>query len=334
MISGKFQLPLIGKGIAGLAAALGLLWIFIARPANFASGYHVPECRVDPLLLKDHVRKLSVDFVPRDSNHPENLLRAAEYIKNALRPSAANVALQSFKVQKQQFVNVVAEYGPETEEVFVVGAHYDVFSNLPGADDNASGVAGLIELGKLLQHLELRNRVELVAYSLEEPPYFASSDMGSAVHARSLQEQGKKVKLMIALEMIGYFSDEKDSQQYPAKLLELLYPSRGTFIAVVDQVVSNQARKVKSAINRFTDLPAYSINAPSFVPGIDFSDHRNYWAEGYPAVMVTDTAFYRNHAYHTENDTCDKLNYEKMAKVVYGIFKHIQAINESSRGID
>ena len=327
MISGKFQLPLIGKGIAGLAAALGLLWMFIARPANFAAGHYAPEHRVDPLLLQEHVRKLSEEFVPRDSNHPENLLRTAEYIKNALRSSAAHVALQAFNVQKQQFVNVLAEYGPETEDMLVIGAHYDAFFNLPGADDNASGVAGLIELGKLLKKIPLRTRVELAAWPLEEPPYFAGSDMGSAVHARSLKEKGKHVKLMIALEMIGYFSDEKGSQHYPATLLKLFYPNRGNFIAVVDQVVSNQAQKVKSALNRFTDLPAYSINAPSFLPGIDFSDHRNYWAEGFPAVMVTDTAFYRNLAYHTENDTCDKLNYEKMAKVVYGIFKYIEEID-------
>ncbi|WP_417910981.1 M28 family peptidase [Candidatus Electronema sp. PJ] len=324
----KKKLPLIGKGIAWLAVAVAMLWVFIARPINFTSGIYKPEYQVDSLLLQEHVRKLSKDFVPRDSEHPENLLRTAEYIKNALLPSADKVALQSFTVQKQQFVNVLAEYGPETEEMLVIGAHYDVFSNLPGADDNASGVAGLIELGKLLKKIPLRTRVELVAWPLEEPPYFASSDMGSAVHARSLKEKGKQVKLMIALEMIGYFSDEKSSQQYPARLLQLFYPSRGNFIAVVDQVLSNQAQKVKSALNRFTDLPAYSINAPSFVPGIDFSDHRNYWAEGFPAVMVTDTAFYRNLAYHTAHDTYDKLNYEKMAKVVYGIFKYIQEIDE------
>lgn len=316
---------LIGKGIFWLAGVLVLLWLVIARPIDFSSGSCVLAHPVNPDHLKEHLRKLSEDFVPRDYQHPDNMLRAAEYIRQALLPCADTVALQAFTVARAgEYVNVLAEYGPDTKEILVVGAHYDAFSVFPGADDNASGVAGLIELGGLLARLDLRSRVELVAYALEEPPFFATQDMGSAVHARSLKTQGKTVSLAIVLEMIGFFSDAKGSQSYPAPLLQLYYPDKGNFIAVVDQVFSTKAQDVKSAINLCTDLPAYSINAPAAVPGIDFSDHRNYWAEGFPAVMVTDTAFYRNPAYHSAHDTYETLNYEKMAQVIYGIFKYIE----------
>jgi hypothetical protein len=316
---------LLGKGIFWFAAALALLWFVIARPIHFSSGSCMLAHPVNPDHLKEHVRRLSEDFVPRDYQHPENMLRAAEYMQQALRPFADKVALQPFSVARHgEYVNVLAEYGPDTEEILVVGAHYDAFSVFPGADDNASGAAGLIELSRLLARLDLRSRVELVAYALEEPPFFGSQDMGSAVHARSLKERGKTVSLAIILEMIGFFSDEKGSQSYPAPLLQLYYPDQGNFIAIVDQVFSAKAQDVKSAINLCTDLPAYSINAPAAVPGIDFSDHRNYWSAGFPAVMVTDTAFYRNPAYHSAHDTYDTLNYEKMAQVICGIFKYIE----------
>lgn len=316
---------LLGKGIFWLAGSFVLLWLAIARPVHFFSGSCMLAHPVNPDHLKEHLRKLSEDFVPRDYQHPDNMLRAAEYIQQALLPCADTVALQAFTVAREgEYVNVLAEYGPDTEEILVVGAHYDAFSVFPGADDNASGVAGLIELGRLLTQLDLRCRVELVAYALEEPPFFATQDMGSAVHARNLKARGKTVSLAIVLEMIGFFSDEKGSQSYPSQLLQLYYPDRGDFIAVVDQIFSTKAQDVKSVINLCTDLPTYSINAPAAVPGIDFSDHRNYWAEGFPAVMVTDTAFYRNPAYHSAHDTYETLNYEKMAQVIYGIFKYIE----------
>jgi hypothetical protein len=158
---------------------------------------------------------------------------------------------------------------------------------------------------------------------LEEPPFFRSNNMGSAVYAKSLSESGAEVKLMIALEMIGYFSDEQGSQDYPSPLLGLYYPSAGNFIAIVDQMWSVQAQRMKKSMARATELPVCSINAPGFIPGIDFSDHINFWHNGYPAVMVTDTAFYRNHAYHTNDDRAERLNYKKMAQVAYGVFDYV-----------
>jgi len=170
-------------------------------------------------------------------------------------------------------------------------------------------------------------RVELVAYSLEEPPHFRTESMGSAVHAASLEAKKARVRAMISLEMIGCFSDEKDSQAYPLGVLKLLYPSTGNFIAVVGRIGGGRlVRVVKTAMRAATRLPVESINAPGFIPGIDFSDHLSYWEHGYPAVMVTDTAFYRNPRYHTSDDTPDTLDYERMALVVDGVVAAVRAL--------
>lgn len=241
-----------------------------------------------------------------------------------MKPYAANIEQQSYIADHRAYSNVVASFGPDTREVIVVGAHYDAYSSFPGADDNASGVVGLLALGKLLAKVQLRQRVLLVAYTLEEPPYYATEFMGSFVHAKSLT--GKSVSLMISLEMIGYFSDAKASQSYPMPLLKLFYPSTGNFIAVVDQLSSGQAVPLKNAINKYTQVPAYSINAPAWIPGVDFSDHRSYWHFGFPAIMVTDTAFYRNHQYHEENDIYSRLDYSKMREVIWGVYRYLYEI--------
>jgi Zn-dependent M28 family amino/carboxypeptidase len=210
--------------------------------------------------------------------------------------------------------------GGAGDDVVVVGAHYDAFGPAVGADDNASGVAGLLELAPRLKDAHGSARIELVAYTLEEPPYFRTRSMGSRVHAAALQKSGAKVRAMVCLEMIGFFSDEDGSQRYPLPGLGLLYPSRGDFIALVGCLgEAGLVRTIKRAMAQACDLPVRSINAPRFVPGIDFSDHLNYWDAGFDAVMVTDTAFYRNANYHKASDTLETLDYERMAKVVEGV---------------
>jgi Zn-dependent M28 family amino/carboxypeptidase len=251
------------------------------------------------------------------------LTKAADHIATEFRYHGARVGYQEFEVGNRRYKNVVAEYGPETSDVVVIGAHYDTAGDQPGADDNASGVAGLLELGRLLSGVKLHSKVLLAAYVLEEPPHFRTGEMGSAMHAKSLCERGASVKLMISLEMIGYFSERKNSQGFPMPLLKLFYPSRGNFILVVDRLFSNRAREVKKWMSAANELPVYSINAPAIIPGVDFSDHFSFWQQGYPAVMVTDTAFYRNDAYHTRRDTADRLDYDKMAQVVHGVYNYV-----------
>lgn len=284
--------------------------------------------RVDPRRLESHVRMLSENLMPRDASHPENLDRVALYIRQEFEQARGRVLDQHYQVDDKTYRNVIAAFGPETRERIVVGAHYDTAGPRPGADDNASGVAGLVELAYLLGNSDLPIGVELVAYSLEEPPFFRSEYMGSAVHARSLKKEGAQVRAMFSLEMIGYFSDASDSQRFPSPILSLLYPTKGNFISVVGKM--GQAlliRRIKRAMREASSLPVYSINAPRFIPGVDFSDHMNYWEADYPAVMVTDTAFYRNPNYHTTADTAEKLDYKRMAQVVEGVYA---AVNELS----
>lgn len=307
-----------------LAICVLLGCVAITRPSLPTNSFYYPEHPVSPEALSAHVQFLSETCLPRDYENTLNLNKAASYIENAFSQSADQVELQTYIANKHEYKNVIGIYGPESDEVYVVGAHYDAFVDFPGADDNASGVAGLIELGKLLSEASLQSQIILVAYTLEEPPYFRTEKMGSAVHAQSLISNNINVKLMISLEMIGYYSEAEGSQEFPNPIMRLFYPDRGNYIAIVDQMFANNARAIKQAINTYTDISAYSINAPKSIPGIDFSDHMNYWNNNYPAVMVTDTAFYRNKNYHTPEDTYKKLNYEKMSQVVYGVFKYLQ----------
>lgn len=273
---------------------------------------------VDPDRLQAHVRFLSEDCFPRHSLARANQGKAITYITEQLRAAGGRVVLQDFSTLSGNYQNVIAHFGPEQGSRYVVGAHFDACGVQPGADDNASGVAGLLELARLLgQEKSLPTHFELVAYNLEEPPFFAGPHMGSAVHAKSLKQEHVTVALMLSLEMIGYFKDERGSQSYPLSLLGLLYPSRANFIAIVGRW---DQRAVVGAFKKdcagATGLPVVSLAAPSYVQAIDFSDHRNYWAEGYPALMITDTSFLRNPHYHQPTDTYDTLDYRRMAEVV------------------
>ena len=279
--------------------------------------------------LQKHVKKLSVDLAPRDYRSVTALDAAGEYIRAELAKSSVETSRQAFNVKGQRYYNVIAAFGPPTTERIVIGAHYDSYEKLPGADDNASGVAGLIALAGMLKNATLKHRVELVAFTLEEPPYFRTENMGSYVHAHRLATERASVKLMISLECIGYFTDAPNTQDFPMPGLGLMYPTTGNFIAVVGRYQDRAyARAVKRAMNGATNLPTHSISAPAFVQGIDFSDQLNYWAEGFPALMITDTAFFRNKAYHTKEDTFDKLNYQRMADVVRGTYAAVMAVDE------
>lgn len=281
-----------------------------------------PQIDISITGLKETVQKLSTTEPPRSFSNPESLDQVARYIKSKFSEYGLSPVEQVYQVDKVAYKNVVASYGPPDAPVLVVGAHYDVFGDLPGADDNASGVAGLIELARLLhtQQPKLNYRIELVAFTLEEPPFFRSFLMGSYVHAKSLYEQDVEVIGMVCLEMIGYFSSAKKSQNYPVPLMRLFYPGTGNFIALVGNFgsssLSGHFRKNFAA----ESLEVRQLHAPSFVPGVDFSDHMNYWKFGYKAIMITDTSFYRNANYHQETDTIDTLDFEKMAEVVRGVY--------------
>jgi Zn-dependent M28 family amino/carboxypeptidase len=288
----------------------------VSQPFVRATASNPP--RVDADRLRTHVEQLSAM-----KRGPDNLEPAIAYIEKSL----PNVVRQPFLVAGRTYNNLIVSFGPPDAERIVVGAHYDACMALPGADDNASGVAGLLELAGLLAQDELAVRVELVAYALEEPPYFSTSSMGSRVHAEGLRAQGVRVRAMIALEMIGVFRDEPGSQDYPAPGFALLYPDRGDFITVVGCLgQAGLVRRVKRAMAGAMELPVRSINAPRAIPGIDFSDQLNYWDAGFDAVMITDTAFYRNPNYHEATDTPETLDYPRMAEVVAGVHAAVLAL--------
>jgi Zn-dependent M28 family amino/carboxypeptidase len=275
--------------------------------------------------LEQHVRFLSETVYPRNYLAQDNLNAAADYILDYLRQNGADVSEQHFIVDGRSYRNILTHYGPQSDSVIVVGAHYDSHDVTPGADDNASGVAGLLELARLLNEHPPTQAVELVAYTLEEPPFFRTDNMGSAVHAKALADAKRRVRIMISLEMIGYFDDHAGSQTYPVGFLNALYPTEGNFIAVIGRFAdAAETRRVKALMTGATDLPVHSINAPAWIEGVDFSDHRNYWAQGMNAVMISDTAFFRNYHYHQLSDSAEKLDYQRMAKVVQGVYAVVQ----------
>lgn len=319
----RMLLPFLILGIVFLFA--GTMWMtnpIKVRPMAV-------EAKADPGRLERDVRALTGLAGFRCYERPDDLDRAAGWAKNALMASGLPVEEQSFGVGAGSFRYFVAHYGEVDAPVVVVGAHYDVCGEQPGADDNASAVAGLLELARLLarHRPEVANRIELALWPLEEPPNFRTPAMGSAVHANTLALRGTDVRGMISLEMIGYFSDEKGSQSFPAPGMSLLYSSRGDAIVVVGNSSSWWfTRRLKGRMAGATELPVRSMNAPAFVPGVDFSDHLNFWQQGWKAVMITDTAFYRNPNYHQPTDTPDTLDYERMADVVTGVYAAITTL--------
>jgi Zn-dependent M28 family amino/carboxypeptidase len=278
------------------------------------------EVAVREDALQRHVRTLAEEHHPRSVDNLAKLQAAGDYVLAEMRAAGASPQVQAFDVDGTTHRNFVARFGPAEGPLLVIGAHYDSCGQTPGADDNASGVAGLLELARLLAANPPPRPVELVAYTLEEPPYFRTEYMGSFQHARSLAQSGREVRLMLSLEMIGFFRDAPGSQNFPVPGLGMIYPDTGNFIAVVGAYEDFGAmRRIKALFLGASDLPVETINAPRSVTGVDFSDHASYWQFDMPAVMVTDTSFLRNPNYHEASDTPDTLDYRRMAKVVRAV---------------
>jgi hypothetical protein len=304
--------------IVVIAVALLALGVLATQPLVAARPWSGEKASSDRLAA--HVRMLA-DTLPERSDDPEKLSVAADYIFSEFRKHG-DPAFQSVDVFGAEFRNGLLPFRRDSARTIVVGAHYDAYAGLPGADDNASGVAGLLELARMLRRASPAINVELVAYALEEPPYFGTPDMGSHHHA-----SGCSPELAIILEMIGYFRDEPGSQHYPLPFLRHLYSDRGDFIALIGRFREIPAvRRMKSAFLGAARVPAYSLTFFPVLPAITLSDHSSYWARGHKAVMITDTAFERNPYYHTRGDTPEKLDYERMAEVVSGIYASLFAL--------
>ncbi len=273
--------------------------------------------------LERHVKVLAEDIGVRSYRDIDNLERAASYIEERLRECGISATRQEFTYEDNAYHNVIGEVKGTgaSDEVLVIGAHYDTVTGSPGADDNASAVAGMLELARLTAQNPMPLTVKFVGFTLEEPPVFMSSRMGSLVYAQSLKRDGVKVRGMVSLEMLGYYTDEPHSQFYPLPGFRLIYPDRGNFIAFVGNLASKKfTKEVKEAFMKNSSFPVESLNTVSMVPGVDFSDHRSFWKCGYPAFMITDTAFFRNPHYHTASDLPRFLDYDRMAELVLGLY--------------
>ncbi len=272
--------------------------------------------------LRFVVSRLAVGIGPRSHQDPDALSRAEEFIAGEFRSLGFAVERQAFAFKQNTYANLIAELRGhvQPERILIVGAHYDTVPGTPGADDNASGVAGLLGLARAMAEVRPATTVRFVAFSMEEPPAYRTHNMGSYRYARSLKEAGALVEGMICLEMIGYFDDSRGSQSYPLPFMSRRYPSAGNYIAMVGNLGSRAFTQKSAAHFRSgVDLPVVTLNAPPIVAGIDFSDHWSFNQFGYRALMVTDTAFYRNPHYHAVTDTPDTLDYQRMAMVVKGL---------------
>ncbi len=299
-------------GVLGLGLLLGGS-VYALKLPTWGALPAIEGGQADPNRLQNHVVYLSQETYGRHANNLEVLNQAADYVEQALTQPNNHVTRQAYCGNGLDYYNLVARFGPAKGPLWVVGAHYDVHKNLPGADDNASGVAGLLELARLLGQVEVPHPIELVAYSTEEAPFYGTRSMGSYIHAASLKQTPTVVRGMICLEMIGYYSEV---QGYPYPHLQYIYPKEGDFIAVISRWQDRDLiRHVKRGFYGGTDLLVQSVTM-----AIENSDHMNYWKQGYPAVMITDTAWARNRNYHTDKDTADTLDYDKMAGVVDGVF--------------
>ncbi|MCC3153035.1 M28 family peptidase [Hymenobacter sp. BT770] len=303
--------------LLGPLVLLGSLLLAAAAQAQGNSAARSPLA-TDTSRLRQHLRYLTTTPLPRNSAHPAVLDSVAAYLSRQLQASGARVHEQPYQVQGRTYRNVVASFGPAEGPVVVIGAHYDVCGNQPGADDNGTGIAALLELARQLgARPQLSQRLDLVAYTLEEPPFFRTPNMGSYVHAASLRAAGVPVRGMVALEMLGYYDDRRGSQHYPFGPLKLIYGSRGNYVVAARKFGSGRfARQFARSYRAGAALPVRRFTAPAWLPGIDFSDHLNYWKFGYSALLLTDTAFYRNRAYHETTDTVAQLDMPRLALAV------------------
>ncbi len=281
--------------------------------------------------IKQWIEFLANQIGPRPARHAAKLEELANQLHSTFQDLGYQVVRQPHQhlnkthyniIAKPQNSNAIAASSP----LLIIGAHYDTVSTSPGADDNSSGVAGLLELARILAE-DPPLAMRLVAFCPEEPPAFRTRHMGSFVYAKSLKEQKSVLQGMICLEMIGYFSDTPGSQSYPLPGMQWIYPDKGDFIALVGNLKSRRwTQQIKKYFTMGTDLPVESLNAPALMVGIDFSDHWAFNKHHYPALMVTDTAFYRNPHYHLSSDLPPTLDFERAAKVIDGLAHAVHSL--------
>ncbi|MFM9962786.1 MAG: M28 family peptidase [Planctomycetaceae bacterium] len=275
--------------------------------------------------LRQSVEKLASDIGERNLREYDHLCDAANWLEKTLTDSGYEVERQSFRVDGRDCSNLIVERAGKTrpDEIVLIGAHYDSALGAPGANDNGSGTAALLELAKRFSKIEPNRTLRLVFFVNEEPPHFQSETMGSLVCARRCKERKEDLTAVLSLETIGYYSDEEGSQNYPAPL-GAVFPKTGNFLGFVGNVDSGPlVHRVLSSFRKHADFPSEATSLPGTIRGVGWSDQWSFWEFGYQGVMVTDTAPFRYPHYHRATDTPDKLDYDRMARVVAGLQKVI-----------
>lgn len=312
--------------------ALGgvVAWI-IEMPGSSYKGPLVPLDEAEAHTaerLRRSVRVLAEEIGPRAATDGGGLARAEDYLRGELEALGYEVHRLPFEVYGREVANLEAVHvGRQPEHpAIVVGAHYDSVTDVPGADDNASGAAVVVELARALARERLRRTVRFVLFTTEEPPYFQSKAMGSLVYARRLERDGIAVAGMLSIESIGYYDEAEGSQQYPFPF-DLVYPSRGDFVGFVGNLRSRRlVRRSVGVFRSTTPFPSQGVAATGRTPGIGWSDHWAFWQIGVPAAMVTDTAPFRNPNYHRASDAWSTLDYERMARVTRGLERVVRSL--------
>jgi hypothetical protein len=290
------------------------------------------EAALAAAMRKD-VERLAGEIGERSMAKYAKLVEAAAFIEKSFQADGFQVGRQTYEVRGRKCANLEVEIkGTKSpSEIFIVGAHYDAVAGAPGANDNGSGVAALLALGRAFGGRQSDRTLRLVAFANEEPPYFQEPGMGSLHYAKRCKERKENVVGMVSVETIGYYTDAPDSQHYPPPL-GLMYPSTGNFIAFVANPQSEPlVRAAAASFRTHAKFPSQWGVAPAFIPGVGWSDHWSFWEQGYQGIMITDTALFRYPHYHKLSDTPDKLDYPRMARVVAGIERMVGDLTGAGR---
>jgi peptidase M28-like protein len=324
-------------GSLGLVILLGLgsaYYVMCSMPGHSYAGALQP-LRADEMILRDrlqqHVHMLAGDIGERQIWRPAALARATQYIEATWQAQGYHVMRQSVMPEVKTVYNLETEIsgGLRRDEIVVVGGHYDTVLGSPGANDNATGTAAVLELARLLAAQRLARTVRFVAFVNEEVPFFQTDTMGSWVYTRRSRARGEQIVAMLSIETIGFYTDVVGSQHYPFPF-GLFYPRTGNFIGFVGNIASRAlVRRSLAAFRQHTPFPSEGVAAPGWMTGIGWSDHWAFWQEGYPGVMVTDTALFRYAPYHTREDTPDRVNYDHMARVVAGLARVVTTLADA-----
>ncbi|MFH1615699.1 MAG: M28 family peptidase [Planctomycetota bacterium] len=329
----RFAIKIISRGaavrlaVAAVFFAIFCSWAYFAMIRMPGKSYVSPLPRLtgDELSLRDRladdIEKLAGQIGERNVWRYNNLTAAADFIEKSLAEAGYEVHRQNYQAEGKSCSNIEVELtgAEQPEQIVVIGAHYDSVYSSPGANDNGSGVAAILALARSFAAKKTARTLRFVLFANEEPPFYHTGRMGSMVYAKRCKSNNEAVTAMLALETIGYYTEKRKSQKYPFPF-NLVYPSTGNFIGFVSNLSS--LKLLHTAIGSFRKgckFPSEGGAIPEIIPGINWSDHWSFWQQGYPAIMVTDTALFRYPYYHSPEDTPEKIDYDCLARVVFGL---------------